>query len=304
MATRNFQIEDQGAFLTFDIPLPVEEGGKVKIQLAKLLKLIIERAHLLSQREATEFIYRDAVQHNVHLVFPASDVYASVKIEVERQLPLWNEGKRRASPNLDLFAVDDLQAQRVVDKAYGALESIRDEVSRLAIVDENDVTDSTQARLQDIANHPNRAMRSLLVNGGDITLNVDGRELQITAPPTCRVLVESETLNLIVRLQPSGAPARTSAFDSKVLQVSGNVPHGLTVGSKISLAFVSGSPTLQACLILAREFDVPVNLQVRLAKGIERQTLLSAEVVAINNLQEILKISQSSILKTSEPPHN
>ncbi len=180
--------------------------------------------------------------------------------------------------------------------AKSTIESIQSEIHDLSSMVHDAPPELVQAGLEVLSDHPNAAMRSFVVRGGSFAIDVDGHPMAMQAEPMRRSLVDSEPVKLQVRLQPA-ASIRGGYFDAKILAVSGSGRKGVSVGAFVRLGFLTGFPTIQAYLLLARELDQPVYIEARFASSIESKSLLTGEVLAIHNAVEILQASQNALLK-------
>lgn len=281
------------AWLTFDLPVQFDEHGVIDISMVELDQQIAQRAMLFSMRPSTAFVFTHHTMQRARLVLSLPNLRVTVRIPLDRQLDLFHSKQKRARRNPDLFGYDeDAHIQSVVVACVTDIKDITQEIGQISDGIEQAEPNELQDRLKHLAEQPSRALRSFVVNGGSMEVNVDGHSISIEAPG-----VRSQTLDLdsvVLRLRLH-TPSKGSGISAKILEiVEGSRTH-LDVGNVIRLGFLDRKPAVRALLLIALEFELTVCLEARFAVSVESKSLLTAEVIEVKNASEILEAFQRKL---------
>lgn len=190
------------------------------------------------------------------------------------------------SRNRDLFQDRDDQM------ALGAVQDCVDIVSQA----DHDIQAISRI-LQDPAANPvhvltamvattSAATRKFAVDGGRMDMNADGRPLCLEAPVAKAAIEYPDLTRLQFRLHQNHRYA--APYTGEILAV-GDGPAGVSrPGSRLTLGFLKERLAVRALLELARQLRVDIWVQVRMAVSPATLNALTAEVLAVESIDEII----------------
>jgi hypothetical protein len=129
------------------------------------------------------------------------------------------------------------------------------------------------------------AVRSLLVSGDTVDVDVDGRQVQIGGHCVPRSLEFSDSTWMSIDLTPEDDIRKPVI--GRIVDIEGGKTGVCRVGGYLPLGFMQERQFERLALEMARLLQVRVLVQVRLAVSVSTLKPLTAEVLSVENTDEI-----------------